>query len=184
MDKSRNSNRDQTPEPWGHKMITKPPHTTRILAININGIGVKRSNEKCKSLRMWIQKNKVDVTCISETNVNWSKVRSMHTLWDRIKQWFEHRVLGVAYNTRQRIIGKEKKQQGGTATLLKDKVAHRHRDNGFDTTGLGRWSWVRISGKQGCTTRFVTVYSLPQGEYIIAILYTYWICLLRMGSVF
>ena len=158
MDKSRNSNRDQTPEPWGHKMITKPPHTTRILAININGIGVKRSNEKCKSLRMWIQKNKVDVTCISETNVNWSKVRTMHTLWDRTKQWFEHRVLGVAYNTRQRIIGKEKKQQGGTATLLKDKVAHRHRDNGFDATGLGRWSWVRISGKQGCTTRFVTVY--------------------------
>ena len=42
--------------------------------------------------------------------------------------------------------------------MLKDKIAHRHRDNGFDPTGLGRWSWVQIPGNQGCTTRFVTVY--------------------------
>lgn len=138
--------------------MTKKANTTRILAINVNGIGVTKHNEKSTSLRKWIQEKSVDVTCISETNVNWSKVRTMHTLWDRTKSWFEHRIIGVAYNVRQRISGREKKQQGGTATLLKDKIAHRHRDTGFDSTGLGRWSWVRISGKQGCVTRFITVY--------------------------
>ena len=109
LNKNNNSNRDQTPEPWGHKMITKAPNTTRILAININGIGTTRNNKKSKALKEWIQKNKVDATCISETNVNWAKVRTMHTLWDRTRTWFEHRALGVAYNTRQRITGKVKK---------------------------------------------------------------------------
>ena len=145
-------------------MVTKSPNSTRILAININGIGVTRSNEKCTSLRRYIQEHQVDVTCISETNVNWAKLRTMNTLWDRTKGWFEHRIIGVAYNIQQRVTGKKKKQQGGTATLLKDKIAHRHKDNGFDPTGLGRWSWVRISGKQGCITRFVTVYCPIKGS--------------------
>ena len=105
---------------------------------------------------------KVDVICISETNVNWSRVRTKDTFWERSKGWFEHRVLGVSYNVHDNEHSK-RKQQGGTITMLKDKIAHRQRDNGFDKTGLGRWSWVRISGKQQCTTRFVTVYCPVRG---------------------
>ena len=138
-------------------MTTKSPHTTRICAININGIGTKAKSEKSEALRRWIEAKQVDVTCISETNVNWSKLRNKDTLWERTREWFEHRIVGVSYNTTDRK-GKHKRQQGGTATLLRDKIAHRHRDNGFDPSGLGRWSWVRIAGKQGCVTRFATVY--------------------------
>ena len=162
--KSTNSNRDQSLDYWGHKLVTKASNTTRILAINVNGIGVKHKNEKSEALRRWITENEVDVTCISETNVNWAKVRTYHTLWERTRTWFEHRIIGVSYNTCQKIQGRSRKQQGGTATLLKDDIAHRHRDNGFDMTGLGRWSWVRIAGKQGCITRFVTVYCPNKGS--------------------
>ena len=107
---------------------------------------------------MFMTRNKVDVILgLAETNVNWSRVPAKDTLWESTRTWFEHRIISVGYNIRDKV-GKHKQQQGGTATLLKDKIAHRHRDNGFDETGLGRWAWVRIAGKQGCVTRFVNVY--------------------------
>lgn len=70
MNKSRDSNCDLIPETWGHTMETKPLNTTRILAINVNGIEVTRSNKKSDFLQKWVQKNHVNVTCIPETNVN------------------------------------------------------------------------------------------------------------------
>ena len=138
-------------------MAKKKANTTRICAINVNGIGVSSKSEKSQALRRWMDDKKVDVICISETNVNWSRVRTKDTFWERTKGWFEHRVLGVSYNVHDKEHSK-RKQQGGTITMLRDKIAHRQRDNGFDKSGLGRCSWVRISGKQQCTTEFVTVY--------------------------
>ena len=137
-------------------MTKKRANTTRVCAINVNGIGAKNKSEKSLALQKWMEQQRVDVMCISEVNVNWAKVRNKDSLWERTKSWFEHRVIGVSYNVHNETYNS--RQQGGTATLLKDKIAHRHRDTGFDSSGLGRWSWARISGKQGCTTRFVTVY--------------------------
>ena len=125
--------------------------------MNVNGIGCSKSSCKSDDIRHFMDKKEVDVMGLAETNVNWAKVRNKDTLWERTRSWFEHRVLSVAYNTTDRI-GKKRHQQGGTATLLKNKIAHRHKDSGFDRTGLGRWSWVRIAGKQGFVTRFVTLY--------------------------
>lgn len=138
-------------------MAKRASNTTRICALNVNGIGVHYKSEKSRALQRWMEDNKADVMCLSETNVNWSKVKNKDTIWERTKGWFEHRVLGVSYNVHDKSHSK-RVQYVGTATILKDKIAHRHRDHGFDESGLGRWSWVRISGKQRCTTRFITVY--------------------------
>ena len=104
-----------------------------------------------------MKENEVDAMNLVETNVNWSKIKSRDTLWDRTKQWFEHRTIAVAYNLKDGV-SKTRKQQGGTATVLKDKVAHKTKETGFDKEGLGRWSWIKVMGRQGCITRFVTVY--------------------------
>ena len=138
-------------------MAKRAANITRICALNVNGIGVHYNSEKSGALQRWMEDNKADVMCLSETNVNWSKVKNKDTIWERTKSWFEHRALGVSYNVHDKSDSK-RVQYGGTATILKDKIAHRHRDHGFDESGLGRWSWVRISGKQRCTTRFITVY--------------------------
>ena len=42
--------------------------------------------------------------------------------------------------------------------MVVQDMAHRYKSSGFDETGLGRWSWVIVTGKQQCITRFVTVY--------------------------
>lgn len=91
-----------------------------------------------------------------ETNVHWGKVHAYHTLWDRTKRWAQNRQLGVAYNTHQRLLTTD--QSGGTATMAFNNMAHRSQSTGHDKKELGRWSWVRIAGKQDQITRFVTVY--------------------------
>ena len=88
----------------------------------------------------------VDVMGIAETNVNWGKVRSKDTLWDQTKLWAENRRLGVLFNTRQTLVTPY--QQGGTATIAFNDMAHRYKRSGFDTSGLGRWSWIVVSGTQ------------------------------------
>ena len=64
--------------------------------------------------------------------------------------------MGVSYNVHQRIPTTH--QPGGTATLVVEDIAQRYHSAGQDTKELGRWSWVKVTGKQNCVTRIVTVY--------------------------
>ena len=148
-----NHNRDGS----RHKLGKKKKHTTRVCFVNINGLGKKQKGPKSEEIRTFMTKNKIDVMGMVEININWARVANKDTLRERTRHWFEHRIISVGYKTHDRN-NKTSQQQGGTTTILKDKIAHRHRDCGFDMTGLGRWSWVRIAGKQGCVTRFITVY--------------------------
>ena len=118
---------------------------------------MSKKSKKSEELRQFMEDEAVDAMNIVETNVNWSKVRSMHTLWERTKAWFEHRRIAVSYNMKDGV-GTTRRQQGGTATILRNKIAHKNRTTGFDKEGLGRWSWTTVTGKQGCVTRIVTVY--------------------------
>ena len=142
---------------WGHRLERKDKHHVRICFVNINGIGMYKKSEKSEDIRQFMTKKKVDVMGLAETNVNWSRVRTSDTLWERTRTWHEHRIISISYNTKD-TVGKSRKQQGGTATILKDNIAHRHTGSGFDELGLGRWSWVKIAGSREKVTRFVTVY--------------------------
>ena len=126
MENNKSYNRDGVPEYWGHKLEKKKSNSTRVCVVNINGIGMKRKSAKSEEVRVFMQSQAVDVMGLVETNVNWSKLRARDTLWDRTKSWFEHRTISVSYNMKDGV-GKHKRQQGGTATLLKDKIAHKSR---------------------------------------------------------
>ena len=117
--------------------------------VNINGIGAWAKSEKSEDIRRYMISSSVDIMGVSEIGVNWSKVHNSHTIWERTKKWFRTRRIRVSCNTTQTITGRL--QQGGTATLIAGEVAHRVKKSGFDDTGLGRWSWVVITGKQQCT---------------------------------
>ena len=153
---AKSKNRRPPRDDWGHKMKKKNEKSTRICFANVRGIGLQAKHPKSEEIRMFMDENTVDIMGLAETNVNWGKVRNRDTLWDRTKQWFRDRKIGVSYNTRQRITTRE--QPGGTATIATNDMAHRFQSSGFDKSGLGRWSWIRVTGKQNCVTRFVSVY--------------------------
>ena len=149
-------NRRPPKDYWGHKMKKKEDKMVRIAFVNVNGIGMYARDAKSEDIRRFIHENGVDVMGIAETNVHWGKVHASHTLWDRTKRWAPDRRLGVAYNVHQRIPTTH--QPGGTATIAVEDIAQRFHSAGQDVKELGRWSWVKVTGKQNCVTRFVTVY--------------------------
>ena len=85
-------------------------------------------------------------------------------------QWFE-RVLGklhdsyalFAHNNQEPELT-DKTQYGGVGLIASSELKHRIIDNGKDPTGLGRWVWIRIQGKEGHTTRIVSAYRPCQSD--------------------
>ena len=54
----------------------------------------------------------------------------------------------LAYNAHQKWTNYEgTRQYGGVVTVAIGDACHRASDSGQDTTGLGRWSWVKLQGK-------------------------------------
>jgi len=47
---------------------------------------------------------------------------------------------------------------GGTACFLPGPTAHRSVSHGSDSSGLGRWSWTLLRGRNGLQTRIITGY--------------------------
>ena len=153
-------NRRLPRDDWGDIMEEKEDKTIRISFVNVNGIGRWAKSAKSEDIKRHIKDREIDAIGLCELGINWNKVHSAHTLWDRTKQWVNTRRIAVAYNTTERVTNRV--QQGGTATLLVNDVAHQCKTVGFDTTGLGRWSWVVITGKQRCVrTTVVTSTGRP-----------------------
>eukprot|EP00957_Ditylum_brightwellii_P160227 12198633-Ditylum_brightwellii.AAC.1 len=50
------------------------------------------------------------------------------------------------------------KQQGGTCIWLVNDMAGQHVTSGEDKSGLGRWSYVKIAGRDQCEIVFVNAY--------------------------
>ena len=112
----------------------------------------------------------VDVLGLSEVNINWDMVEQKDNIWERTEGWFENIKLTAAHNKRDP--NSERVQPGGTITIAKDDIVHTTRGAGTDESGLGRWSWIKFTGKQQYKTRVVTVYSPASSGKGAATVYT------------
>jgi hypothetical protein len=50
------------------------------------------------------------------------------------------------------------RQWGGTAIVIMNEAVSRIVDDGQDQKGLGRWCWVRLTGKEGHHIRIISAY--------------------------
>ena len=112
---------------------------------------------KDEQIRQFLDKWDVDVYGMTEPNVNWSKVRKKDNFWERSESWFEARKLAVGYNINRGRLA-TKAQYGGTITMSRNDISHRGIKSGYDTSGLGRWSWLAFRGKKKSITRVITAY--------------------------
>jgi hypothetical protein len=106
----------------------------------------------------YIKQGEYDFWLMSEVGLCWQKLDS-HDQW-----WFE-RALGklqdsfatFAYNDQELPIT-DKIQYGGVGIVALSDVKHCIIESGKDTSGLARWVWIRIQGREGHTTRIVSAY--------------------------
>ena len=99
----------------------------------------------------------VDVACITEPNVHWGKVKHKDNWFERSSGWFESRRLAVSYHQKRGRLATVN-QYGGTMTIARNDISHRAVQSGYDSSGMGRWSYIRFRGKRKNVTRVMTCY--------------------------
>ena len=143
-------------EAFGDKMTKKYPCTIRCGMQNINMLPESSRHYKSRQLINLIREGEYDVFLMNEVGLCWNKL-------DPSDQWSE-RTRGLpdstaifAHNALETQVT-DKLQYGGVGIVATGEVKHRITERGKDPSGLGRWAWIRMTGKEGHNVRFVTVY--------------------------
>jgi hypothetical protein len=105
-------------------------------------------------LRAFIRRYKLDGFWGQEAGLNWDLMPHSGRLESMF--WSENALYSVAAHNKHRTNSRQ--QFGGTFTMAFGKLAMKATDSNVDPTGLGRWSWIQFSGKEGHMTRILSVY--------------------------
>ena len=146
-------------------MGSKDESTFRVVFHNVNCLPIDYRDPKSREAISQLYKSEADVYAMAEIGLNWGSL-------DARDQWY-HRVRGhlpvkssLANNKHQ--VATTRKQFGGVAVCVLGDSVHKVRSKGNDPTGLGRWTWALLEGKQHHLTRIVSVYrpsiSSSEGE--------------------
>ena len=120
---------------------------------NFNSLGILSGNAKITAINNLCRDFKVDILCGCETQIDWRMVPQERRFHNLVGTGSETRSV-VAHNINERIL---QNQFGGCAMMAMGSVSPEIIGSGVDTTGLGRWCWMRIgTGKK--TTRVVIIY--------------------------
>ena len=131
---------------------------TRVAFQNIGPQPAGKFDEKAKQGAMSFARGKFDVLLFAEHGL-YHRNAGPSQRWNiRIKYYSKGTFSVVGYN--KTVKCDNWKQPGGTGiTITKNMVTRKDKEgSGFDETGLGRWSWVRIEGKAKELTVFISAY--------------------------
>ena len=143
-------------EAFADTMIKKPPGTMRCGLQNINLLSESARHYKSRQLVQHIRDAEYDVFCMDEVGLYWDFL-------DAADRWPE-RVIGLpdstsifANNTTEPHLS-NKLQYGGVGIVATGEAKHRITARGKDPSGLGRWVWIRLTGKEGHHVRILVLY--------------------------
>jgi hypothetical protein len=126
----------------------------RYCFVNISGLPISMTHEKQDLITQTIENYEIDVLGLAEINLNLSRL-------DPHQQW-QHRFSRLKTNshcsTNTHSTSTDRVLFGGTAYLTNETTSHKVSQKGSDTTGLGRWTWLKLTGRQGITVRIINGY--------------------------
>jgi hypothetical protein len=141
-------------------MEQSPNHALRIVFLNHQGFAAdnntKEGQEKNDALRNFIKNNNIDVMLLAENNVHWNSVPPNERLEERTSSWFNGLKMSNAYYKEFKPDGRQ--QYGGCSAWCINETAYRVIKSGVDETGLGRWAWNTLRGRNGITLRVIAAY--------------------------
>ena len=145
-------------EEWGYNQTTPAPGTIRM---GFQNIGPQRESSWCshsKDTTAHIAQGHYDAFLFVDFGLHFGKVHPEHHWRERTRYLFKNSSSLLAYNTTETQLLASPFQAGGSGILLGDDLNSRRTDGGLDPTGLGRWAWVKITGKGGFVTVLVSSY--------------------------
>jgi hypothetical protein len=152
---------------YGALDTIKPDDSIRIMYENFSSLSLfsegPRRHIKLRQLNRLITEYSVDVISGCETRTDWRYVDKEDSRFQNIFGNGQPTRGSCAHNTNDPKIKRD--QWGGTCISAIGRFASFVTDIGYDTTSLGRWSWIKVGGG-GKNTRMVTAYqpSKPGGK--------------------
>lgn len=141
-------------------MERKPDHSLRIVFLNHQGFAADKNTKEGKAkddaLRKFIEHNKINVLLLAENNVHWKSVPAGERLEERTRNWFKGLNMSNAYYKDFKPEGRQ--QYGGCSAWCINETAYRVINSGVDETGLGRWAWSTLRGRNGIVLRVIAAY--------------------------
>ncbi|CAJ1948100.1 unnamed protein product [Cylindrotheca closterium] len=133
---------------FGDDSRQKSPRVTRVLFQNVQGLPFPMTHEKQKGLFKCWTDERVGIALLAEVNLQWSAVPRGHKWFDRVKSFTNQgHFSSVSYYEHQEFPTPSAHQWGGCSATLLHKVARRAKSGGKDESGLGRFSWIKIRGR-------------------------------------
>ena len=124
-------------------------NTFRIHSQNIQNIPVEAYKLKSRGIAKELKKKLADVYLWQEVGLCWAKLPAADSWKSRTPRMHLHS--NFAYNNTE-INNSVPYQPGGVGVLLTNTLSPRVIGKGKDPTGLGRWTWTRLRGKERAVT--------------------------------
>jgi exonuclease III len=140
--------------PWGDKLGSKTDNIFRYCFANIYGLPISVHHEKHDRITNAIKKHEMDVLGLAEINLNFPQLGPN-------QQWihrFPKLQTNSHYSTNKHTTSTAHKLYGGTAYITNQATSPKVSKSGADPTGLGRWTWVKLTGRQGLEIRIINGY--------------------------
>ena len=149
---------DESDDQWGDRMegYLKDELNLRIGAINCGGLPGCNRDPKNESIKQTLLGLDLDICGLSEVNQHWRKVDHYNQLRERTLGWWRNMNIRSAYNIHE--IPELTSQAGGVSQWTMNATATRTYGSGVDSSGLGRWVWVRYRGSNGIMLQVYTCY--------------------------
>lgn len=144
--------------PWGDKMCDKEDDVIRIAYQNVNNFQTTHhADSKMEQGKDWIARHEIDIIGWAEVGIAWQRCKSTHKLYTRFKDMRWRKFRSSTSNNKREAFST--RQFGGTATIAINECSSRVTSTGADETGLGRWSWLFLEGRNNVKVRIITAYN-------------------------
>jgi hypothetical protein len=151
------SSNEDAQEEFGDILTRKPDRILHVFLQNVNRLPVHRHAVKSKQLISTIAHKQINIALLTEVGLYWKLIRPDDQWYERTRESFQTSRSVMAYNITEPSMTSTT-QFGGVGIIATDAAAHRVIDQGVDSSGLGRWSWLRLEGKQNHFLRVVSAY--------------------------
>ena len=153
-------------KPHEHKQDThgdypsspKPDHIFRLLYNNINGISTTNFDEESHQIGHTSDAHHIDYLGLAETNINWTNNSIFNKIQYILQKFWSQSIITTSTIHRTT---PSSYQPGGTLALLGNNWTGGATAS-KDISGMGRWTSIRIQGRQHQQLYIITTYRVPK----------------------
>jgi len=140
----------------------KPFNTFRVLARNVNTMSNANNYLSWKAAAHAIDTSEADAIAFQETNLAWNKIhrKRIHSIF---KSPTSNAVISTSSSSE---ISSSSHQRGGTLQAILGDWSSRSVQIGQDASGLGRWSFIELQGKEDYRYIILSGYRICENQTV------------------